>query len=561
MKRFIAFILMLSILSIACQTLMNPRFPSGQPTANSNPEGTRVPPITAPDSTSASSTPVPFMIPDMNEKLEELGGRPCREKLVFTCVTITVPLDHFDPANPETIEVVFAVAPARGQRKGMYVQAFPGGPGGEGISYALLDYFPAKVREQYDVVFFDQRGLGLSNPLECKNAYARYFLNFLNSDDSSGEEGYDTPEEQQTAIQNAKSFVDECIAEIGVDPVQLNFFNTDQVAEDIESFRQAIGDDKFMLYGVSYGTSVAQTYARAHSDHLLGLILDGTQDTTLTGDQIAFSQMEAFNIVLLEVFKACDADSECSQGLEGGSQAAYDELAQKLAQEPIAYDYPLSNGTTVQRFFTFNMLDYTTAYQLYAPYARMDFMRALAAAKAGDMLPLVNLYYENTNIDASTGEYEGDPNFSDTMYYIVWCSDDVYYGGTSAERSAKLLEAGETLVGLIPRIDQDVLLLGLTCAFWPSAPTRPENIPPLRVEGVPTFVLNATLDPATPFHEGKTVFENLANGYHLYVEGGPHGILGWGFRCPDQYIEDFLVNGRLPEQREIVCDWGNAVIR
>jgi hypothetical protein len=246
--------------------------------------------------------------------------------------------------------------------------------------------------------------------------------------------------------------------------------------------------------------------------------------------------------------------------LEGGSQAAYDELAQKLADAPITYQFPLSSGKKETRLFTLGMLDVVTYYHLYSLKGRMDLMRALAETKAGDMLPIVRLFYKVANIDARTGKYLGDSGFSDTMYYIVWCSDDAYYSGTSEERSAKLMDAGQKLNGLIPRVDLDVLLLGLTCAFWPSAPTSPTIQEPLRAEGVPTFVLNATLDPATPFHEGKTVFENLANGYHLYVEGGVHGIYGRGYSCPDQYIEDFLINGTLPEQREIICDWGSAVI-
>lgn len=533
MKRFTAFILAFSILSISCQAVAN---------------------LLSPDQPSGTSS-------DMEQKLSGLGGKPCAENPDFTCVTIEVPLDHFDSSNTETTEVVFAVAPALGERKGMYVQAFPGGPGGEGIIYASRDYFSRQIQREYDLVFYDQRGVGHSDPLECKSAYSSYFLEYLDANDSIGEEGYDSPEEQQTAIQNAKSFVDDCVAEIGIDPDKLKFFTTDQVAEDIESFRQAIGDEKFMLYGVSYGTSVAQAYARAHADHLLGLILDGTQDTALTGDETAFSQWEAMNMVLLEVFKACNTDSDCSKGMPAGAQAAYDELAQKLADAPIAYEYPLSNGSTAKRFFTFNMLDYTVAYQLYGLESRRALMRAVASAKNGDMIPMVDLFYENANIDPDTEKYIGDPAFSDTMYYVVWCGDDAYYSGTAQERISKLLDEGKPLIGLIPRLDIDVLTLGLTCPFWPNAPTRSAAVEPLKAEGVPTFVLNATLDPATPFHEGKTVFENLDNGYHLYVEGGLHSIYGRGFRCPDQYIEDFLVNGTLPEQRETLCDWGNAVIQ
>jgi pimeloyl-ACP methyl ester carboxylesterase len=475
-------------------------------------------------------------------------------------VTITVPLDHFDAANSETIDVVFAVLPAQGERKGMYVQAFPGGPGGEGIIYASPFYFTDSILEHYDIVFFDQRGVGLSNPLECKTTYANYLLHYLNENDTTGEEGYDTPQEQQAAAQSAQSFVKDCIAEIGIEPAKLQFFTTDQVAEDIESFRQAIGDDKFMLYGVSYGTSVAETYARSHADHLSGMILDGTQDTTLSGDEIAFSQWEAMNMVLSEVFKACDADPGCSSEMGISSQAAYDQLAQKLADAPITFDYPLADGNTVKQTFNLHMLDYAVAFQLYGLDSRRELMHALAAAHQGDLVPMAQLFYGVSNIDPTTGEYFGQAGFSDTMYYVVWCGDDAYYGGTPDEKSAKLFEEGQKLNGIVPRLDLDVFPLGLACAYWPAAPSNTENLEPLRAEGVPTFVLNATLDPATPFPEGKRVFENLENGYHLYVNGGSHSIYGSGFDCPDQYVNDFLVNGTLPDQREIVCDWGNAVM-
>lgn len=557
MKRLAIFILIVSLLSLSCQTIYNLTNPNQEPTATPIPGASELP---ATQSSTNNGNSNNNTITDIRDKLNELGGKRCEGNPDFICVTLAVPLDHFDSANTETINVVFAIAPAQGERKGMYVQAFPGGPGGEGISYASTYYFPSEVVNSYDIVFFDQRGLGLSNPLECKTAYAHYFLQYLNEDDTVGEEGYDMPQEQQAAAQDAQSFVNDCVAEIGIDPALLKFFDTDQVAEDIESFRQAIGDDKFMLYGVSYGTSVAQTYARAHADHLMGLLLDGTQDTTQTGDEIAFSQWEAMNMVLEEVFKACDADAECSSDMGTSAQAAFDELAQKLADAPLTYDYPLSNGRTVKQTFTTHMLDFTVSYQLYGLDSRRELMRALAAAHQGNMAPLTDLFYGVSNIDPATGEYLGDPNFSDTMYYIVWCGDDAYYSGTSEERAARLFEEGQKLNGIVPRLDLDVFPLGLTCAYWPQAPTTPANLEPLKAQGVPTFVLNATLDPATPFHEGKSVFEHLDNGYHLYVEGGVHGSYGWGFDCPDQYVNDFLINGTLPDQREIVCDWGNAVM-
>ncbi len=497
---------------------------------------------------------------DMRSKLEELGGRRCEENPDFTCVSIQVPLDHFDPANPEILDVVFAVAPATGQRYGMYVQAFPGGPGGEGVSTGGLFWFPESILEHYDIVYFDQRGVGLSHPIACPAAYAQDFLGFLKESDQAGLEGYDTPDEQQAAVEEARNFVDECVTEIGPDAKNLAFYGTGQVAEDLETFRQTIGDEQFMLYGVSYGTAVAQTYAAAHPDRLMGLVLDGTVDLTLTGDAGSHSQEAAFDKVLVATLKACDIDEACAAELGGDALSLYDQLAAQVSENPVPYEFPLPSGETVSRTFTFNELEYTAAYQMYSFSGRMLFLRALAAAKEGNMVPLARLLYQQAMLDPVTFEYLGDPDFSDTMFYSVHCTDNSYFSGTEEERIARTIEAGQASNGTIPRLDGS-LYTGLTCTYWPSSPPEPVTAEPLVAEGVPTFVLNATLDPATPFEEGQAVFEHLVDGYHLYVDGGRHSIFGWGYDCPDRYITNFMVDGALPAQHEILCDdWGEAVI-
>ena len=533
MKKLFIFVLILGILSMACQTLM--------PTPTAAEPATEPPVI-------VNSSIVP--------KLEEMGGMECAENPELTCVTIQVPLNHFDAANTETIDVVFAVLPAFGERYGMYVQAFPGGPGGEGISSAYTGYFSDGILEHYDLVYFDQRGIGLSNPLECPVTYEADFIHYLTEVDNTGEEGYDTPEEQQTLVDDTRTYIDDCVAEIGIDPAKLAFFGTNQVAEDIESFRAAIGDKKFWMYGVSYGTAVAQTYAYAHPDRLAGLVLDGTINMTLSGEEGVHSQEVAFDKVLLAVLKACNDDKACSADMGGkDAVAVYDELAAKVADTPIDYEFPLAKGEKTKGAFTFNQLEYTAAYQMYSLTGRMMFLKALASANNGDIIPMMRLMYHNTNIDPANFDYLGDPTFSDTMFLGVFCTDDSYFSGTQEERIAASLEAGQASNGTVPRLDGS-LYVGISCAFWPAAPKEAIKREPLLLEGVPTFVLNATLDPATPFVEGQFVAQHLADGYHIYVEGGVHSIYGWGNECPDKYISDFMVDGTLPSEREIVCkDW------
>jgi len=533
MKKLFVFITVLGILSLACQTLMP----------------TPAAPVTA-------TLPPVEVNTSIVRKLQELGGTQCAEQPDLTCVTLQVPLDHFDAANTETIDVVFAVLPAFGERYGMYVQAYPGGPGGEGISSAYTGYFSDSVLEHYDIVYYDQRGIGLSNPLECPVTYEEDFLGYMTGTDDAGEEGADTPEEQAALVEDTRKYIEDCVAEIGIDPAKLAFFGTNQVAEDIEFFRATIGDEKFWMYGVSYGTAVAQTYAYAYPDRLAGLVLDGTINMILKSEESVHGQEMAFEKVLLAVLNACNDDVACAADMGGkDAVAVYDDLATELADKPIDYEFPLASGETVNGKFTFNQLEYIASAQLYSLVGRMTFLKALAATQQGDYIPMMRLMYYNATIDPATFDYIGDPSFSDTMFLGVYCTDDQFFSGTQEERIAQSIEAGQASNGTVPRLDGS-LYSGVSCALWPASPTESTTREPLVLEGVPTFVLNATLDPATPFEEGKFVAENLANGYHIYVEGGVHSIYGWGNECPDDYITNFLVDGTLPAQREIMCtDW------
>jgi pimeloyl-ACP methyl ester carboxylesterase len=212
--------------------------------------------------------------PDTQEILKDLGGVPCFDWSSFTCVTIDVPLNHFDPTDTRTIPVVFAVLPASGERKGMFVTA-TGGPGTSGILLAdsYSAGFDASILEAFDIVFFDQRGMGLSGGLTCPVAATEYYRH-----DARGI----TPAQERALKRSASRFASDCVDELSSTQL-LPYLGTNQAVEDLEVFRQIIGDQKFWLYGESYGTQFAQTYAAKYSGHLAGLILDATVDLTFSG--------------------------------------------------------------------------------------------------------------------------------------------------------------------------------------------------------------------------------------------------------------------------------------
>ena len=159
----------------------------GEPTEGQPTEG---------ESTEAGEPPANPLV----THLEELGGYPCplpdfgpgveveplldpatgepSEEPLLTCVTLTVPFDHANPDDEQTLDVVFGVKPAPGRSRGMLVIAV-GGPGGAGIEagyfYLTSARFGELLPEEMDLVFFDQRGVGLSHPLDCPAAVNEYY--------------------------------------------------------------------------------------------------------------------------------------------------------------------------------------------------------------------------------------------------------------------------------------------------------------------------------------------------------------------------------------------------
>lgn len=476
--------------------------------------------------------------------LTDLGGEPCPDS-DFTCVTLTVPLNHFDAKDERTIDVVFGMLPATGERKGMFITA-TGGPGSSGLASAdsYVGTFDASVTEHFDIVFFDQRGAYQSGNLQCTNAALTYY-----ETDSDA----NTPEGEAALIASAQKFADDCVAEMGVPADTLAFYGTDQAVEDLDAFREAIGDEKLWLYGESYGTQYAQTYAAAHPDHLGGLILDGTVDLTLTGPEFLKQQAQAFNDVLEMTLAACADDETCASDFTGSTPLElYDDMAAELQDGPIIFQFPLASGVTVERTFSIADLESAAASFIYSEGGRQILQRALAAATRGDVVPLARLAYNALVIDPETLQPIIDPSFSDALYYAVECDDYNYYSGTGAERAQAYIDAGNATDKSIPHLSS-VFYGDLPCAFWPGNP--PEERPaPLKAKGIPVLVLGATADPATPVGNGISVYKNLDDGYLVTTQGGAHVIFGRGDECPDSIVTEYLVNDAVPEQRETECE-------
>ncbi len=480
------------------------------------------------------------------EKLASLGAYPCPNS-DFTCLKITVPLDYSTPTDKRTIDVVFGVLPATGERKGMFVTA-TGGPGSSGLesadSYAsTLD--PA-IKEHYDLVFFDQRGAKQSGDLECPNALGKYNFGALPAGTAA----------QDTAIKtDAQTFAQDCMAEIakrGIPADTLKFYGTSQAVEDLESFRQQLGDDKIWLYGESYGTEYAQTYASIHPEHLAALFLDGTVDMTTSLLDFQKEQTQAFYDVLVMTLQDCNRNADCSAEMAGDAVTFYDDLVTELGRRGIDFKFPVASGRLADRTLTLNMLETVASDAVYTESGRMLFQRALAAAAQGDFVPLARIFYASNQFASESRHLKSGDAADNTLYYVISCADHNIINDKPEAQATAYLQAGTELEATGVRLFNGFYGL-LPCAYW-QGNVSTEIPKPLLAENIPTFVLGATADPATPVQNGERVFSHLNDGYLITTDGGAHVIFNRADTCPDTTIKDFLVSGTKPAQRETRCE-------
>lgn len=481
--------------------------------------------------------------PSLRERLAKFGGTPCPNS-IFTCVTLTVPLDHFNPSDPRTMDVVFAVLPSGGESKGMFVTV-TGGPGSAGISYAdsYLSYNVPEIPEKFDIVFFDQRGVGLSGGMDCYRAVSKLYQTSTHMK---------TPNRVTKYKAASEKFANDCDTKMG-HPEFLPYLSTYQAVEDLELFRQIFGGEKFWIYGESYGTQYAQTYAHVYPEHLAGMILDGTVDLTPDGIEYYELAAQAFSKTLVDSLAQCEMDARCAADFGKKPLKAYDQLAEKLAPKKLKFQFPLGNGTTPTRKFGYDDLDTIGVGQMYGETGRMFMVRALAKyARDGDIIPLARLLYPNLAIDETTLKPSYDPSYSDAYYYGVECQDYGYYTGTPEERADAYVAAAMPVENSGLRI-KSLIWGDLPCVYWRDSLQDTTRPPYWTAPGVPTLVLNAINDPITPVQGARNVYEHLEDGYLILQEGGPHVIWERGVPCIDDPVNNFLTDDVLPAQRETIC--------
>ncbi len=423
-----------------------------------------------------------------------------------------------------------------------------GGPGTSGIDAAdryLALFDPAVVRD-YDLVFFDQRGVGRSMPFRCPEASLTFFTTA------------DVPtldaERALAHARAAQTYAAACLAESGVDPAQLPFLATRQSVDDLEAFRIWLKTDKLDLYGESYGSQYAQTYAAAHPTRVRSLILDGPVDPALTGLEFYAEDADAVAEALAVTLDGCTADTACRGDVVGrNALAAFDRLVARLRLGPLPYAFVDRAGRVHQRSFGLRDLETAATSSLDDAAGRLQLQRALAWASRGRMGPLARLSWLALGQDPETLEAVDGRRSSDAAYFGIECTDRDYGPGSDQRRASDYLKAGVAAKADKKRLGS-VFYADMPCVYWPVRPSMAPAPGPLTATPFPVFILASTPDPATPYAGAVRLMRRLDDSYLFVQPGGPHVILGRGRPCPDDAIASFLDDGTRPSTRFVTCD-------
>lgn len=466
---------------------------------------------------------VPYLFPDAD----------CQPPGI-ECRSILVQADQVadDPRGATTV-ISYGIHRAATTPEGTLVIA-TGGPGVSGVATAegTIGRLGDQLTDVYDVVFFDARGVGGSGYIDCPEA--------------SG--SYQSALWFDAAASIIDAFVEECIAETGIDASHLHEYASAQLAEDIEAIRRDLGVDRIALYAESYGTLAAQRYAVAHPDHVSALILDGAIDLAQPTDESWIEATRGFDDVLRRTLATCRA----SPGCRFHDASVWHNVLDSLETAPVSASYADTDGNVTGWPLTADLARETLIDAMYDSRGRMLAMRALSAAEAGDWVPLARLVYSGAGYGSST-------TVSDFAYYATSCADRVVAGAdTDASRYLAWLKRSPFATSPAG----SVYLSSAACHSWPIPPSRTPPIAAPASADFPVVILSATGDPITPPAHGRRIFERyrgVADAYLVETQDGPHVTFGRGSPCPDDIVIDLLTRDRRPAAARTSCPGEIAV--
>jgi pimeloyl-ACP methyl ester carboxylesterase len=440
------------------------------------------------------------------------------------CATVMVPLDWDNPGVGEDVNLAVSRHRATGQALGsLFVN--PGGPGASGYEFVLnsVDFAVSEVlRESFDVIGWDPRGVNFSSPVSCAATDAELDYFFFGELEAQP----DTPEWDAELLAESIRFGQECQANTGE---LLEFVDTLSTVRDLDLLRHLVGDEQLNYLGYSYGTLIGALYIDTFPEKVGRMVLDGPVDPGASQFDLVVNQHRGFEEALEAYLVECDLTNSCpfagslEQRLRGVSDL-YDELEQN----------PLRHADG--RLIDDGMLRTAMVTTLYAQSSWPFLTRMFEELQEGvtdTAIFLVDFYY-----DREGGVYQ---NNSMEAFIAINCLD------YPVESDPAVLEAqADQLREAAPYTARPSGDGDLVCMNWPYPPKL--NKGPVRGEGAnPVVILGTSGDPATPYNWSVSLNEQLENSVLLTLVGEGHLAYDESVSCINDPVDTYFVTGDLPE--------------
>ncbi|WP_026361487.1 alpha/beta hydrolase [Amycolatopsis nigrescens] len=476
---------------------------------------------------------------------------PCAEGTVppdqtgsFSCATYRVPIDH-DDATLGTIDLgLLRRAATKPDQKVGSLFLNPGGPGGPGMTMPVsaASFFNPEVMDRFDLIGFDPRGVGTSNPLRC----------FTTAEDANDVFGAQvgvpvTRQEISGTLASYRDYGQFCERNGGA---LLHHMSTKDVVRDLDVLRAAVGDQKLNFVGFSYGTLIGSTYANMFPKNSRALVIDGNVDPALrTSDGLQYDRERArgFEVALDGFLAKCKEVAERCAFSPGQPREKFDELRTALREKPVT----LPDGTEIDlsRFVG------AVGGALYSPAAFISLAKDLQSLYdvlnppdgqvqrfTAEDLPTLTKAVRGTKFDS----LPDSPYNSDDSYLGVNCSDKKF--GDDQEQVPSVAAAWEKESPTFGRSQAFSDPAG--CPVWPVKDADAYRGPWNRSTENPVLVVGNFYDPATQYEFSKRMADQLGYSRLLSVDAFGHCILGDSAGV-DKATADYLIDLKVPAPGQV----------
>lgn len=431
------------------------------------------------------------------------------------CAAVSVPVDYADPAGDRISLAVSRIPAARRDLRRGVLLLIPGGPGNRGLDrpWKLGAKLPRDVKDRYDIVGFDPRGVGRSAPVSCG----------LARDDVTSLSQWPAPDGDISAnVVRAKRVAGTCAGNAG--PL-LRHISTQNEVRDIDQIRKALGQRNISYWAHSYGTVVGAYYAMMYPRKTDRVLLDSSDETD---PEALWRNVMANQAVGVDdrfpdfaAWASAPGNPDRVADTPGAVRSLVLELAARLDRAPI--------GT-----FTGNNLRELVVRGMNNDTGFPFIAQSVNAVRAGATPPSMPLPQEDVLQNTAAVALATICND------VAWpTSVDVYQRDVLRSRAQHPMTAG-MVVNIVP------------CAFWPFPADKPVRITPDGPSNI--LMLHSDRDPAAPLVGALRTRRSLGHRARLVTVGaGGHGVyLQLSSECGDRLVTDFLVTGRRPS-RDVHC--------